>query len=84
MSVHDANYKKIKKELGVPEDEPIFILRGKDDLAAAIVARYKNMAAQIEDEDKQPSDEWFSQMESVCRDFNDFRNSHPELMKVPD
>lgn len=84
MGVHDANYKKIKKELSISEDEPIFVLRGQDDLAAAIVARYKNMAASIEDPDKQPSDEWFSQMESVCRDFNSFRNNNPDRVKVPD
>jgi len=84
MSVHDANYKKIKKELGVPEDEPIFILRGKDDLAAAIVARYKNMAAGIEDPAKMPSEEWFMGMESVCREFNNFRNDNPDLVRVPD
>jgi hypothetical protein len=82
MSVHSADYKKIKKLLDVPEDEPIFIIRGQDDLAAAIVTRYANMANGIEDDKVRPSDEWFDQMNGVVSEFLRFRNEN--TTKIPD
>lgn len=84
MGVHDADYKKIKKLLGVPEDEPIFVLRGQDDLAAATVARYRNMASGIEDPDKVPSEQWLMQMEGTVREFTTFRANNPDRIKIPD
>jgi hypothetical protein len=40
MSVHDADYSKVKKLLGIPEDEPIFILRAQDKHAPWAVEDY--------------------------------------------
>lgn len=84
MSVHDADYKKIKKLLGIPEDEPIFVLRAQDDLAAHTVLRYTLTAHGIEDPAKVPSAEWFDGMDSVGQEFMAFRNDNPDRIKVPD
>jgi hypothetical protein len=84
VSVHDANYRKLKKELGIPEDEPIFILRAKDRLALPVITRYTNSARQIESAKVRPSDEWFEQMGEVERQFADFASAHPSQMKIPD
>jgi hypothetical protein len=83
MSVHDVNYSKLKKLIGIPDDEPIFILRAKDDLAAATIARYRNMADRIES-DKRPNQEWFENVDGVVSAFGEFRASHPDLVRVPD
>lgn len=84
MSVHDANYKKVKKELGIPEDEPIFVIRGKDDLALHAVVSYANVARQIEDPAVRPDDEWFDHLDEIASHFANFRNANPDRMKVPD
>lgn len=84
MSVHDADYRKIKKLLGIPEDEPIFIIRAKDDLGMAIVTRYRNMAASIEDSKVVPYSSWFESMDNVIDEFGQYRIEHSELVRVPD
>jgi hypothetical protein len=84
VGVHDADYKKVKKLLNVPEDEPIFIVRGQDDLACAIVTRYENMARQIEDPNLKPAAEWYDNMADMINEFANFRNNHPDRIKIPD
>ena len=66
------------------KSEPVFIIRGQDDLAAAIVTRYLNMADQIEDESVRPSREWFRNMEQVVNDFNSYRQQNADKIKVAD
>lgn len=87
MGVHDATdteYKKVKKLLGIPEDEPIFVLRAQDDLAVHTLARYRNDAATIEDANKRPNQEWMDQMDGVIQTFGGWRNANPDKIKVPD
>lgn len=83
MGVHDGDYTKAKKALGIPEDEPIFVIRGKDDLALHAVVSYANVAKQIEDPNVAPSSEWFEQLEGVAKAFANFRNANPDRMQVP-
>lgn len=85
MGVHDTDkYNDVKNILGIPEDEPIFILRAQDDLALHSVVRYKNQAASIEDPAKKRTGEWADDMDSVISDFTAFRNENPDRMKLPD
>jgi len=84
MGVHDADYKKVKKLLGIPDGEPIFVLRAQDDLALHTVVGYMNVARQIEDLKVRPSDQWFDHMNGVVNEFAAFRTDHPDKMKVPD
>lgn len=84
MSVHSADYKKVKKLLGVPEEEPIFIIRGQDDLGMAIVTRYLNMAQSIESADKMPNQEWLDHMSEIIAEFGQFRIEYPERIKIAD
>lgn len=44
MGVKDGKYPQAKKALGIPPDEPIFVIRAQDNLARLIIARYKNAA----------------------------------------
>lgn len=84
MSVHDANYKKIKKECGIPEDEPIFILRAQDKLALPTIQRYVNHANGIEIESEQRSHEWFDGMDEVLREFTTWQQGNKDQLKLPD
>lgn len=87
MGVHDANYSKIKKELGVPEEEPIFVLRAQDSLSIGTLQRYINFARGVSGDDQDvppPSPEWFEQMEGVVRVFGEFQHAHPAKVKLPD
>lgn len=45
MGVHDSSkYPWIKEALGIPRDEPIFILRAQDDAAMLTMPRYAEAA----------------------------------------
>ena len=59
----------------IPNDEPIFILRGKDVLAEQAVAYYLTMVA---------TGEHKQAIEHRIQDFKVFRLTHPERMKAPD
>lgn len=69
---------------GVPDDEPVFILRAQDDLALHTITRYRNTASSIEDDSARPNDEWFAGLDQVIEDFGAFRNANPDKIKVPD
>lgn len=80
MGVHEGGaYPKVKELLGIPKDEPVFILRAQDKLSMPMLARYENMARQIEDG---PSQEWFMNLGAVMHTFNDWQ--HENKTKVPD
>lgn len=81
MGVHDADaYPKVKEALGIPEDEPIFILRAQDRLSTPVIARYGVMARQIED--GPPSEEWHEHIAAILREFTLWQ--HDNKTKVPD
>lgn len=79
MGVHDGNYKAAKKALGIPADEPIFVIRAQDDLSTAALARYRNFA-----EGAGCSDEFVDGLDEVVREFEGWRQDHPTLTKKPD
>jgi len=59
----------------IPNDEPIMIFRGQDDLAAQVIAYYENLVA---------TGEHKAAVESRIHDFNKFKRDHPERVKMPD
>lgn len=44
MSVHDADYVAIKTELGIPFNEPIFVLRAQDRISKETIEHYRMLA----------------------------------------
>lgn len=80
FSVDDDGY-LVKTSNGqrVPEDEPVFILRGRDILAAATIHHYAGLMA------GQDADVGMRMFElgEVVHDFLEFKRNHPERMKQP-
>jgi hypothetical protein len=87
MSVHDADYKKVKELLGIPEDEPIFVLRAQDRLSLPTIQRYANFAAQVEATVERPepfSQEWLANKDAVIEEFSAWQQEHSGKVKLPD
>ena len=80
MGVHNTDaYPKIKELLGIPNEEPIFILRAQDKLSVPMIARYDIMAKQVEDG---PDEEWHDHIRDIQEAFLDWQ--HKNTTKVPD
>jgi hypothetical protein len=81
MGVHNAEaYPKIKELLGIPEDEPIFILRAQDGFSTRNIARYTNDVMLLAE--KAPDLEWKNHMEEIMQTFSDWQHTH--TTKTPD
>jgi hypothetical protein len=80
MGVHKTEvYPEIKALLGIPEDEPIFILRAKDNASVSTLSHYENTAAALGSSDE------FCIDVSVCTDnFENWRDKNRGKTKVPD
>jgi hypothetical protein len=83
MSVHDCDYSKVKEALGIPEDEPIFVLRAQDVFSVPTIARYRNFAAQME-AGTEPSQEWFDNIDKEMESFQTWQGENRTVVKVPD
>lgn len=59
--------------------EPVFIIRGKDFLAATAVRAYANLAF----EHDLPTD-FLESVESVAQRIEDWQEKNPDKVKVPD
>lgn len=59
----------------IPEDEPVFILRGKDIHTLATLEFYSDQCEDVEHVDA---------VNKRIRDFRDFRNTHVNDMNEPD
>jgi hypothetical protein len=87
MSVHDGNYKLAKKNLGIPEDEPIFVLRAQDALSCATLARYINLARAVEPTKSKPvpfQTEWYESMKETADEFLAWQRANQKSIKLPD
>jgi len=88
MGVHDTDvYPEVKRLLGIPEDEPIFILRGQDKLAAPTVQNYANRARAVEPTRERPqpfTSEWLEDKDRCVDEFTTFATANPDRMKLPD
>lgn len=80
MGVHSReHYLTIKQLLGIPEEEPIFILRGQDEAAEDTLDDYR-----INAQDAGASDEFVQGVNEEVEKFVRFKKDHSESMKVPD
>ncbi|MEO6068112.1 MAG: hypothetical protein ABIQ41_09055 [Gemmatimonadales bacterium] len=78
MSVHEK-HDEVKALLGIPQDEPIFILRGQDRAAMETVDDYL-----LNVQDEGASVEFEAGVEKALANFTHFRATHPARMKTPD
>lgn len=45
MGVHDGDYLAVKQALGIPPDEPIFVIRAQDNLSIEAIRHYEIAAS---------------------------------------
>jgi hypothetical protein len=69
---------------GIPEDEPIFVIRAQDKLSVPTLARYRNHADAIEKPEDRRSEEWFADLDKVMEDFQAWQAEHAKQLKLPD
>lgn len=62
----------------VPLDEPVFILRARDGVAAPVIALYRDVCR----EGGTPQDR-LSALAEVIKRFDEYRKEHPEKIKIP-
>jgi hypothetical protein len=63
----------------IPDDEPVFVIRGQDLLAARAVAHWMDMAAE-----KGVNDTKLAAVAQHLKAIVDFQGMYPERCKVPD
>lgn len=71
--------KAAKKKAGIPEDEPLFVLRAQDDLAIPMLHRYKNFALAAE-----CSQEFIDKIDEDINAFAVWRTDNRDRTKKPD
>lgn len=81
MGVHQGGevYAHIKKILGIPRDEPIFILRAQDDATPGTLSDYLANA-----KDVGADEEFKGEVVDVIMAFADWRSHHENSCKTPD
>ena len=62
----------------IPEDEPLFIFRGRDNLSITTLETYKNLC-----ELANCTKEQINGIEGMIQKFKDFRKNNPDKMKQP-
>ena len=67
---------------GIPDDEPIFVLRAQDVLAIPTLVRYENFRINVENDT--PTQEWLADLEAQIERFGEWAKQHADKMKVPD
>jgi hypothetical protein len=81
----DAKYGKVKLQ-NTPQsalddiEEPVFVIRGQDDLALHAITRYRNALAGVKDIDA----EKVAALDGVIGRFAQFREEHADRIKVTD
>lgn len=85
MGVQDKEmYPQIKQLLGIPEDEPIFILRGQDDRALRTIEQYYVLQTIDRDGTDVQEEEFLTGLLAVREDFWFFSKEDPARMKKAD
>lgn len=86
MGVHDKErYAEIKEALGIPQDEPIFILRAQDQLSKAMIDLYDLLytsTAAAAGIDTQDAIRFSEEISSVYDEFRSWQSNNN--VKVPD
>jgi hypothetical protein len=97
MGVHadTETYKHVKALLGIPEHEPIFILRAQDELSETTISKYgqsyrsiaerRNRAKNPEAARLTPEQKQFSVgIEKIADEFYEWQDDHDDVVKFPD
>jgi len=63
-----------------PKSEPLFVIRGKDELGLGAVRNYRTLATGT----LKDADAFIAKVDDVVRRFQEFRNNHPTRLKQPD
>jgi hypothetical protein len=80
VAVRDPKAEKAaKRAYGIPEDEPIFVLRAQDKLSTRIVARYRNDAATAD-----LPVEFIDDLDTTLNSFSDWQTENADKVKLPD
>jgi hypothetical protein len=90
MGVHDLDkYPEVKALLGIPEDEPIFILRAQDVLFRPTLAAYEALyvataKARNPEGSNMTSEQWnfADDVDETADDARQWQRTHP--VKIPD
>ncbi len=77
VSVDGKIYKKSNMEI-VPNEEPLFLLRGRDNLALNLLHHYKSISIFND-----CNDYHFAKLEETIKEFIRFKANYSELMKMP-
>ncbi len=78
--VHDEEvYADIRELLYIPKDEPIFIIRAKDQVSVLVLMNYLAHAKKAG-----CSNEFLAEIAHIGNDFTDWRLKNPGKVKVPD
>lgn len=75
---HDTKYGDVEIP-GIPEDEPVFILRAKDAAALIVLEDYYEAAEEVG-----ASTEFLKSILDVEATFGDWQNDNADKVKVPD
>jgi len=80
MGVHDvAQYPLIKERLGIPEDEPIFILRGQDKITMGALDAYFTYAQMVGCDEK-----FINSLEEHISSIARWQHENLGKLKIPD
>lgn len=71
---------KLIEQRTFPDDEPLFILRAKDQLAYSAIEQYQIVC----DEDGDVDEGHRAGIDEARKRFVEFRNENPDRMKIPD
>lgn len=86
MGVHDLDrYDEVRSALGIPEGEPLFIIRAQDKLAPETIFNYRRSYTQRTLVDGEiPNQEFRDNLDDVCHEFLAWQHDHPDAVKFPD
>lgn len=89
MGVHDTDkYPEVKRLLGIPEDEPIFILRAQDQCSVLSVFdyafRYQRAVEADGDRMNQEQRDFHAEVIDVHSQMDEWQLAHPSKVKIPD
>lgn len=90
MGVHAVEkYDEVRSALGIPEGEPLFIIRAQDELSIDALAQYRRnytQSAMLTNGEValDEIDRFNREMDVLIAQFHRWQQDHPESVKFPD
>jgi len=78
---HDDALVKVRQILGIPQDEPIFVLRAQDAAARETIAEYEYLTSHGE---YNAGTEFSDGITARLQEFQQWADQNPDKMKTPD